>query len=103
MCENPKHWEKHYAGSEIEVRFARKYSFFDRARYYWVDENVKRSLKLLIDNLRATDIPLSLISQFFPQQYNKIRSGNLDKDPEVLIRDRIKEVLKIYSSAVGKN
>ena len=101
MLENPKHWQKHCQGSEPELQFARKYSFFDRARYYWMDEKVKNSLKVLIENLGSRDIPLSLISQFFPEQYNKIRAGKLQKGPEALIRDRIREILKVYSYAVG--
>jgi D-tagatose-1,6-bisphosphate aldolase subunit GatZ/KbaZ len=101
MMENPLHWQKHYIGDELEVAFARKFSFFDRARYYWVDKKVQSSLALLMTNLRSVEIPLSLISQFFPEQYRKVRNGELDRDPENFIRDRIREVLKTYAYAVG--
>jgi len=100
MLENPQHWKKHYQGNEVELQFARRYSLFDRARYYWVDEKVKSSLKVLINNLSSVDLPISLISQFFPEQYKKVRLGSLKKDPEIFIRDRIMEILKAYSSAV---
>jgi D-tagatose-1,6-bisphosphate aldolase subunit GatZ/KbaZ len=102
MLKNPRHWEKHYGGSENYQKFSRKYSFFDRARYYWVDEEVKESLSRLITNLRSVDIPLTLISQFMPMQYRKVRNVGLSKDPEELIRDRIRDVIKEYSYAVGE-
>jgi D-tagatose-1,6-bisphosphate aldolase subunit GatZ/KbaZ len=101
MLKNPVHWKKHYTGSEWELSFARKYSLFDRSRYYWGDEDVVESLRALIENLRSVDLPPSLISQFFPAQYAKIRRKKLDKDPESLIRDRIRGVLADYSFAVG--
>jgi D-tagatose-1,6-bisphosphate aldolase subunit GatZ/KbaZ len=101
MVQNPKYWQKHYLGDGHEIAFARKYSFFDRARYYWLAKHVQGALNVLIHNLRSTDIPLSLISQFLPEQYKKIRNGVLKKDPEVFIRDKIRDVLKIYAYAVG--
>jgi len=101
MVNNPKHWKKYYKGDEDSRTFARKYSFFDRCRYYWMESKVIESLETLIKNLKSTDIPLSLISQFFPLQYIKIREGILKKDPEMLIIDRIMEVLKDYAYATG--
>jgi D-tagatose-1,6-bisphosphate aldolase subunit GatZ/KbaZ len=101
MIQHPKYWQKYYLGDEQKVAFARKYSFFDRVRYYWVDRDVQDSLNVLINNLRSIEIPLSLISQFFPEQYKKLRNGVLKKDPEVFIRDKIRDVLKIYAYAVG--
>ena len=102
MLKNPVHWKKHYTGSEWELSFARKYSLFDRSRYYLGDEDVIASMRTLIENLRSVNLPLPLMSQFFPVQYAKIRRKKLDKDPESLIRDRIREVLADYSFAVGK-
>jgi len=99
MRNNPKYWNKYYTGDEETIRFKRKYSFFDRARYYWVDGKVKDALNTLIKNLRSVDLPFSIISQFLPRQYKKIREGTLDKDPESLIRGRVMDVLKNYSYA----
>jgi D-tagatose-1,6-bisphosphate aldolase subunit GatZ/KbaZ len=101
MARDPRHWRGYYRGTEDEVDYARKYSLFDRARYYLVDEHVSESLELLISNLRSTDIPLPLISQFLPQQHSGVREGSLTKDPEAFIRDRISGILRTYSYAVG--
>ena len=101
MSLNPVHWQKYYTGTDKEIDLKKKYSFFDRARYYWPDESINDSLDLLIGNLRSADVPLSLVSQFFPRQYDKIRMGLLENDPEALIRDSVRSVLESYSYAVG--
>ena len=101
MERNPVHWRQHYTGTDAEVAFKRRYSFFDRIRYYWVDNEVKRALEMLVRNLRGTTIPLSLLSQYLPDQYRKVREGALKCDPEAFIRDRVIDILKNYSSAVG--
>jgi D-tagatose-1,6-bisphosphate aldolase subunit GatZ/KbaZ len=101
MVQHPRHWRAYYHGTARDVQFARKYSLFDRARYYLTEESVDASLDRLLANLRSTDIPLPLISQFLPCQHAKLREGSLAKDPEVFIRDRIMEILRAYSYAVG--
>jgi D-tagatose-1,6-bisphosphate aldolase subunit GatZ/KbaZ len=99
MTANPKYWQNYY--EKDNSAFQRKYSFFDRQRYYWGDQAVIDSLQRLITNLRSVKIPLSLISQFMPGQYEKIRDGLLSADPEDLIRDRIMDNMRKYSFAVG--
>jgi len=101
MKKNPKFWENYYKGDEREIEFARKYSFFDRSRYYWGNRYVKESLDLLISNLCSTKIPLSLISQFLPKQYNKVKEGLLNIDPIIFVREGIMNILDKYSYAVG--
>ncbi len=101
MTQNPEHWIRYYRGNKEDVQFSKKYSFLDRSRYYRVNRRVLESLSRLIQNLHTTDIPLALISQFLPQQYIKLMAGLLPNDPEALIRDRVRDILKIYSCAAG--
>lgn len=101
MTEYPKHWAGYYRGEEADVQLSKKYSFLDRSRYYMPHRKVSESLSRLLENLRTTDIPLPLISQFLPQQYPRLRKGLLAIDPEAIIRDRVRDVLKNYSYAVG--
>jgi D-tagatose-1,6-bisphosphate aldolase subunit GatZ/KbaZ len=101
MVRNPAHWRSYYGGITPELDFARKYSLFDRARYYLTDERVADSLNLLISNLRSVEVPLPLISQFLPLQHDRIREGLLPIDPEAFIRDRLSDILAGYSYAVG--
>lgn len=96
MLKDPKNWQKHYHGSEHDLYIKRKYSFSDRCRYYFPEENVKKALDTLLTNLSNVDIPLSLLSQYMPIQYTKVREGALAKNPEALIKDRIVNTIDEY-------
>ncbi|MCJ7666268.1 MAG: class II D-tagatose-bisphosphate aldolase, non-catalytic subunit, partial [Actinobacteria bacterium] len=97
MLKNPDNWKKHYHGDARKLRLARKYSFSDRCRYYLPDEEVSKSIRKLINNLNSIEIPMTLISQYMPVQYMKIRNGELLNDPESLIKDRIINCIDDYS------
>ena len=96
MLEEPKNWCKHYHGDDNALWFKRKYSFSDRSRYYMPNPKVAAAKDRLIANLREAGIPLSVLSQFMPIQYTKVREGLLENDPEALIKDRIKNVIDEY-------
>ena len=99
MMENPVHWEKYYAGDDEDLKFARKYSFSDRSRYYWPETDVNASLATLLRNLSSRSLPTSLVSQYLPMQYGRIRSGELISTPHNIIMDKIFSVLDCYSDA----
>jgi D-tagatose-1,6-bisphosphate aldolase subunit GatZ/KbaZ len=99
MLAEPANWAPYYKGSEAEVRFARKYSLSDRIRYYWPHPQAAAALNKLLANLGSVDIPLTLLSQYLPRQYAKVRTGLLKKEPEALLKDRIAEVYEKYLSA----
>ncbi len=101
MARNPENWIKHYHGNPAKIRYARKYSFSDRCRYYLPVSEVKSSIDLLIKNLKSVEIPLALINQFLPIQYNKVRKGILKKDPESLLKDRIINCIDDYIYATS--
>ena len=46
--------------------------------------------------LRKYGVSLAVLSQFMPIQYTKVREGVLENDPEVLIKDRIKNTIDEY-------
>ena len=96
MVKNPENWQKHYHGSGSSIRLARKYSFSDRCRYYLPVQEVRDALDLLINNLKSVTIPLTLISQYLPIQYTKIRNGLLNNDPESLVKDRVVNCIDEY-------
>lgn len=102
MLAEPKNWHKHYHGDANKLYIARKYSFSDRARYYMPDAAVEAALHTLIDNLNKTKIPLTLLSQYLPIQYTKVREGKLANNPEELIRDRIINCLDEYLYATNQ-
>jgi len=99
MLRNPAHWKAYYPAQEPEAQFARKYSYSDRCRYYWPEPSVQKEVDLLIANLSAATIPLTLLSQYLPRQYDAIRKRELVNRPEDLIENRIREVLRVYAAA----
>lgn len=99
MLKKPDNWKHHYHGDALKVRYARKYSFSDRCRYYLPVTEVKESINLLIHNLRLKPIPLTIIDQFMPIQATKLKNGLLKNDPEDLLKDRVKNVIEDYSYA----
>ena len=57
-------------------------------------------MELLLENLSVKKIPLSLLSQYLPIQYDKIRKGMLDNDFNELIIDHIQNVIDDYYYAI---
>jgi D-tagatose-1,6-bisphosphate aldolase subunit GatZ/KbaZ len=101
MLRNPSHWRSYYHGDENQLRFSRAYSYSDRCRYYWYEPAVQAEIKLLLSNLRTRSSPLPLVSQYLPQEYDAIRAGLLQPEPEAIIRYHIQLVLRIYATACG--
>ncbi len=100
MLKNPSNWVKHYHGSGEKIAYSRKYSYSDRCRYYLTTPEVRNALERLIRNLKNIDIPMTIISQYLPFQYRKIREGRLAKDPEALLRDKVDNLIDDYVYAV---
>jgi D-tagatose-1,6-bisphosphate aldolase subunit GatZ/KbaZ len=100
MIENPQNWVKHYHGDERKKSLARKYSYSDRIRYYLPQQEVKLAMEKMIKNLRSVGIPLNILSQYLPIQYIKVRNGELNNDPESLVKDRIINTIDDYYHAI---
>lgn len=98
MLANPSHWGKYYAGDGAETRFKRAYSFSDRARYYWPVPAVRAAVGRLMANLSGP-LPLSLLSQYRPRQYERLRAGLLDNHAPALLADSVAAVLREYAVA----
>ena len=101
MTRNAAYWKAYYHGDEQELSLARRYSYSDRCRYYWPDEAVQRELKQLVENLFACPPPLTLLSQYLPDEYDGVRAGRIGSDPASLIHERIRKVVRVYAAACG--
>jgi len=97
--EEPHWWQGYYEGDASDQAMARRYSYSDRLRYYWPDEQVHAAQVRLLANLGAVDIPLPLLSQYLPEQYRRVRLGELALEPIALAVDRVRDVLRDYSRA----
>jgi D-tagatose-1,6-bisphosphate aldolase subunit GatZ/KbaZ len=99
MQREPVYWNNHYRGTEREIAFARKYSLSDRVRYYWAQPDVQSALNLLFKNFGEKPLPLSLLSQYFPRQYTRIREGRLGNSVKPILTESVFVVLRDYIQA----
>ncbi len=100
MLAEPDRWERYYEGSALEQRIARTYSYSDRLRYYWPDPEISAATDALLRRLDDLGIPLPLLSQYLPAQYERVRDGLLDDRAEDIVLDRVRDVLRPYATAV---
>jgi D-tagatose-1,6-bisphosphate aldolase subunit GatZ/KbaZ len=101
MLANPEYWQGYYDGDPQSQKVARRYSYSDRLRYYWADDEVDAARRGLLDNLDRVGIPMPLVSQFLPNQYDRIRAGELDPAASSLVIDRIRDAMRPYARAVS--
>ena len=99
MLSNPVYWRSYYRGDEEKIRRELIYSYSDRCRYYWNEPSVQKEVGQLLNNLAAQPIPLTLLSQFLPFEFEAIREGELKATWEMIVRHHIQRVLRVYSRA----
>ncbi len=96
LMSDDKYWRKYYHGSSQDKAYARKFSLSDRSRYYLDEGEVKASIARLIKNINAAELPFGLISQYFPEQKEKVLASHNKVSAELLIKERIKDVIRTY-------
>ena len=101
MLDNPGNWQNHYHGTEKELFIKRKYSYSDRARYYIPVPEVQAAINLLVENLSAEPINMTLLSQYLPYQYRRVKEGTVENNPLAIIKDYVKLYLEDYEYATN--
>jgi len=94
MMKHPEYWKKYYRGDESDQAFKRKYSLSDRARYYWVQPEVRYAFERLMKNHGDRVLPYSLLSQFV---------GETNLNAAQVVEWKISRVLNDYLGACGDN
>jgi D-tagatose-1,6-bisphosphate aldolase subunit GatZ/KbaZ len=103
MLDNPSNWEKHYHGTRTDIAISMSFSYSDRCRYYMTDPCVDEAVDVLINNINNAKIPLTLISQYMPNQYQHLRSNKSSTvNAQWLIKDKIKDLINDYIYAITK-
>lgn len=97
MMENPGHWQAYYTGTKDEQRLLRPFSYSDRIRYYWADDQVAAALDTLLAGLSTQPIPATLVSQAF----SGLEFGDMPTDPNVLIEQHVQRCVGRYFQAAG--
>jgi len=99
MVAHPDAWRPYYAGDAAQQALLRRFSYSDRVRYYWHYPEIVAAVSRLIENLDAATIPESVLSLYLPEQYARLRAGEIAGDPSSLIVDKVKDVLRVYAEA----
>lgn len=102
MLKAPTHWARHYQGSPAEQLLLRRYALSDRCRYYWGAPALRAALQRLFANLDGRGIPLPLLSQYLPAQYEAVVAGRLAARAQDLVEHKIGQVVEAYARACGK-
>ena len=103
MMENPKSWKNYYTGTTAEKAIKRTYSFSDRSRYYMNHPAVEDARRKLFENIDSLEIPMSMLKQYMPLQYIKVRDGKLAVNARELVKDSIITLVEDYNYAVKYN
>ena len=89
MQRDHKYWGGYYHGHEADRCYARAFSFSDRARYYLPVPRVSAAASTLLANLDREGIPLALLSQYLPAQFQRVRAGKIPLRAEDLLIDHV--------------
>jgi D-tagatose-1,6-bisphosphate aldolase subunit GatZ/KbaZ len=103
MCEEPNYWRTHYASKGHQQFLDCSYSLSDRIRYYWTHPEVQSAQQVLFNNLLASPLPLTLLSQYLPNQAKAIIQNQIQNQPADIVIHKIMEVTQVYSSACYSN
>jgi len=98
MFDNPKYWQRYYTGTNQEQKILRLFSYSDRIRYYWLAEDVQKSIETLLRNFEALTVPETLLSQYLPGGYIAVR-GRKEISARHLVIEHIRAEVKKYSAA----
>jgi len=99
MLREPDNWLPYYAGTPDQQKLLRRYSYSDRVRYYWGRPAIANAVDRLMKNLASVEIPESMLSRYLPAQYLRLRDREISADPESLVLDHIRDVLRSYAAA----
>lgn len=100
MLDNDRNWAGYYHGGPEQQRYARAFSYSDRARYYLPDPAVSTAIGRLMDNLNGIKIPPALLSQYLPAQYRRVRDGQIGIQAEDLLTDHVGDWIDDYLYAI---
>jgi D-tagatose-1,6-bisphosphate aldolase subunit GatZ/KbaZ len=96
MLAQPDHWNRHYHGSEGEMRLLRHYSLSDRIRYYWAASAAQSAVDRLHMALRGQSVPLPLFWQHMPEAQH---FADAPLDSEAVLVWRVMQSLGSYHAA----
>jgi len=99
MKDLPKYWQPYYTSEGQQLELDCQYSLSDRVRYYWPQAEVLKAYNVMSENFAKNSVPLTLLSQYLPLQYQAVRAGEISASVEQIVIHHITAVLKQYLNA----
>ena len=99
MLKTPAHWRPYCNDTGLGARASRRFGYSDRIRYYWNRQEIAAAVVRLARNLARVRIPLPLLEQHLPLQYEAVRDGMFDPIPEQLVLNHVMRVTDRYARA----
>jgi D-tagatose-1,6-bisphosphate aldolase subunit GatZ/KbaZ len=99
MTREPGNWRKYYHGTADEQHLQRHFSYSDRIRYYWPEEDIADAVESLFGLFGDTEIPETLISQYLQGLYPRVRARTASPTAKGLTIAAIDVVLEDYFEA----
>jgi D-tagatose-1,6-bisphosphate aldolase subunit GatZ/KbaZ len=103
MRAEPKYWNKYYT-DESRLALDLQYSLSDRVRYYWAHPRIRETCDTLLRNLDGLSgaLPLALLGQYLPRQYDEIRAGRLTNSAASILCSGVTHVIRQYAQACAQ-
>lgn len=102
MRADDRYWRRYYKGTSRQVGVKLAFSYSDRSRYYMGNEHVQKSARRLYQNIDRAVLPLPLLKQYMPVQYDRVRQGEIQITADALVSDKVRDCLDRYYRACGK-
>ncbi|TKI04084.1 tagatose-bisphosphate aldolase subunit GatZ [Martelella alba] len=101
MQDEPDYWKNYYSPLHSKARVDMHFSLSDRLRYYWPHVRINKAVDKLFANLEGIALPLGIVSQFFPEQFQRVLRQEAVLTPMNLVLLRIQDVLRLYRYGCG--
>lgn len=95
MAASPDNWNRYYHGDARSLWVQRHFSYSDRIRYYWPEQQANQAVDHLMSRLDGIDIPPPLLSQYLP---GLAANGNA----RTIVIAAVQDVLARYARAAAQ-
>ena len=99
MVAEPDNWQRYYDAEGLELVAQRHFSYSDRIRYYWPHPGARAAVDALMARLGDRPIPETLVSQYLPRLWDRVRDGQVRPLARNLLVAAVRTALDPYSAA----